>query len=154
MRMLGNEQDDDAVDKTFTCEMRKGSHGLHSTGPKAKLYVNMKARERILTTGETERVLARFKNDPEYDAMIDGICCKSEEILSTLGTYKRNGGRRVQNYINQEARRRQMHSFRRRINQGWDVTYRRPPQTVNGELREKDLSAFLREWDWDKKGEP
>ena len=82
---------------------------------------------------------------------IDGICYKSEEILSTIGTYQRNGGRRVQYYINQEIRRRLMHSFRKRINQEWDVTYRRPtPQDVNGVWREKDLSQFLREWDWNK----
>ena len=84
------EQKDDAVDKKFMWEMRKGSNGLDSTGPKAGLYVNMEAQERILTTGENARVLARFKNDPEYDVMIDGLCYKREEILSTLGTYKRN----------------------------------------------------------------
>ena len=101
----------------------------------------MVAQEGIMTTGGNKRVLERFMEDPEYDVRIDGICYKSEEILSTIGTYQRNGGRRVQYYINQEIRRRLMHSFRKRINQEWDVTYRRPtPQDVDGVWREKDLS--------------
>ena len=80
LQMLGNEQDDDKVDKKFTYEMRKGNNGLDSTGPKAAaVYVNMEQQERIMTTGENGRVLARFMNDPDYDVRIDGICYKSEE---------------------------------------------------------------------------
>ena len=150
VKMLGNEEGDDAVDKKFTHVMRKGNNGLDSTGQKAALYVNMAEQERVMTTGENERVPARLTNDPEYDVRIDGICYKGEEILSIIGTYKRNGGRKVQYYINQEVRRRLMHSFRKRINQEWDVTYRRPTQNGNGEWRDKELSDFLREWDWDK----
>ena len=89
--------------------------------------------------------------DPEYDVRIDGICYKGEEILSTIGTYKRNGGRKVQYSINQEVRRRLMHSFRKCINQKWDdTTYRRPTHNGYGEWRDKALPDLLREWDWDK----
>ena len=104
-----------------------------------------------MTTGENARVLARFMEDPEYDVRIDGICYKGEEILSTIGTYKRNGGRKVQYYINQEVRRRLMHSFRKCINQKYDdTTYRRPTHNGYGEWRDKALLDLLREWDWDK----
>ena len=57
--MLGKEDDDEAVDKKFMYEMRKGNNGLDSTGPKAALYVNMAAQEGIMTTGENKRVLKR-----------------------------------------------------------------------------------------------